>query len=90
MAFVYDPYNKFENYVNSTSVVWQIPETKHWMNYLKKLLEEYNSETNSIVSKKILNNFSEEVKNFKQVCPVEMLDKLKNPINLREEKQQVI
>jgi len=70
--------------------VWQIPETKHWMNYLKKLLEEYNSETNSIVSKKILNNFSEEVKNFKQVCPVEMLDKLKNPINLREEKQQVI
>jgi glutamate synthase (NADPH/NADH) large chain len=70
--------------------MWQIPETKHWMNYLKKLLQEYNFETNSIVSKKILDNFSEEVKNFKQVCPVEMLDKLKNPINLRQEKQQAI
>jgi glutamate synthase (NADPH/NADH) large chain len=84
MAFVYDPYNKFENYVNSTSVMWQIPETKHWMNYLKKLLQEYNSETNSIVSKKILNDFSNEIKNFKQICPIEMLDKLENPISLKK------
>jgi glutamate synthase (NADPH/NADH) large chain len=84
MAFVYDSYNKFENYVNSTSVMWQIPETKHWMNYLKKLLQEYNSETNSIVSKKILNDFSNEIKNFKQICPIEMLDKLENPISLKK------
>ena len=84
MAFVYDPYNKFENYVNSTSVMWQIPETKHWTNYLKKLLQEYNSETNSIVSKKILNDFSNEIKNFKQICPIEMLDKLENPISLKK------
>jgi glutamate synthase (NADPH/NADH) large chain len=84
MAFVYDPYNKFENYVNSTSVMWQVPETKYWMDYLKKLLQEYNSETNSIVSKKILNDFSNEIKNFKQICPIEMLDKLENPINLKK------
>ena len=25
----------------------------------------------------------EELKNFKQVCPVEMLDKLENPISLK-------
>jgi len=84
MAFVYDPYNKFENYVNSTSVMWLIPETKYWTNYLKKLLQEYNSETNSIVSKKILNDFSNEIKNFKQICPIEMLDKLENPISLKK------
>ena len=84
MAFVYDPYNKFENYVNSTSVIWQIPETKYWMDYLKKLLQEYNTETNSIVSKKILNDFSNEIKNFKQICPIEMLDKLENPISLKK------
>ena len=84
MAFVYDPYNKFENYVNSTSVIWQIPETKYWIDYLKKLLQEYNSETNSIVSKKILNDFSNEIKNFKQICPIEMLDKLENPISLKK------
>ena len=84
MAFVYDPYNKFENYVNSTSVIWQIPETKYWIDYLKKLLQEYNFETNSIVSKKILNDFSNEIKNFKQICPIEMLDKLENPISLKK------
>jgi len=54
------------------------------MNYLKKLLQEYNSETNSIVSKKILNDFSNEIKNFKQICPMEMLDKLENPISLKK------
>jgi glutamate synthase (NADPH/NADH) large chain len=84
IAFVYDPYNKFENYVNSTSVIWQIPETKYWIDYLKKLLQEYNSETNSIVSKKILNDFSNEIKNFKQICPIEMLDKLENLISLKK------
>ncbi len=84
MAFVYDPYNKFENYVNSTSVIWQIPEIKYWTDYLKELLREYNFETNSIVSKKILNNFSNEIKNFKQICPIEMLDKLENPISLKK------
>ena len=34
-------------------------------------------------AKKILDNFKVELKNFKQVCPIEMLDKLDNPINLR-------
>ena len=32
---------------------------------------------------KILENFKVELKNFKQVCPIEMLDKLDNPITLR-------
>ena len=84
MAYVYDPNNKFDIYVNSTSVIWQIPETKYWMDYLKKLLQEYNTETNSIVSKKILNDFSNEIKNFKQICPIEMLDKLENLISLKK------
>ena len=33
--------------------------------------------------KKILENFEVELKNFKQICPIEMLDKLDNPISLR-------
>jgi glutamate synthase (NADPH/NADH) large chain len=36
------------------------------------------------VSKKILNDFLNEIKNFKQICPIEMLDKLENPINLKK------
>ena len=30
----------------------------------------------------ILDNFDLELENFKQVCPIEMLDKLDNPISL--------
>ena len=84
MAFVYDPENIFENYVNSASVVWQKPETKYWKERLKVVLEEYNLETQSEISKQILQNFSDEVANFKQVCPIEMLNKLQNPITLKK------
>ncbi len=37
-----------------------------------------------LYTKKILNNFSNEIKNFKQICPIEMLDKLENPISLKK------
>ena len=83
MAFVYDPENVFENYANPTSIIWQKPETKYWIDKLKKLLKEYLLETESETSKVILDSFSKEVKNFKQVCPIEMLDKLENPISLK-------
>ena len=32
--------------------------------------------------KSLILNFEDEIKNFVQVCPKEMLDKLKNPITL--------
>jgi hypothetical protein len=37
-------------------------------------------------AKKILDNFEGEIKNFYQVCPKEMLDKLDNPITLKSVK----
>jgi glutamate synthase (NADPH/NADH) large chain len=82
MAFVYDSIDEFANYVNPNSVVWQIPETDYWKNYLKNLINEYFEETQSKIAQKILKSFDNEVKNFKQVCPKEMLDKLLNPITL--------
>ena len=82
MAFVYDPNQEFENYVNSNSVIWQIPETDYWKNYLKNLINEHFKETQSKIAFKILENYKNEVKKFKQVCPKEMLDKLLNPISL--------
>ena len=83
MAFIYDPENIFENYANPTSIIWQKPETEYWIEKLKKLLQEYTEETESKVSKNILENFSIEIGNFKQVCPIEMLDKIENPISLK-------
>ena len=55
MAFIYDPTNEFENYVNAASVVWQKPETNYWKNYLKSLIQEHFKETNSQIAEKILN-----------------------------------
>ena len=84
MAFVYDPQNEFENYVNFSSVVWQIPETDYWKNYLKNLLNEHFKETQSKIAEKILKNFTSDVKKFKQICPKEMLDKLTKPLSSKE------
>ena len=39
MAFIYDPENIFESYANPTSIIWQKPETKFWIEKLKKLLK---------------------------------------------------
>ena len=82
MAFIYDPNKKFENYVNPQSVIWQNVETDYWKKYLQDLIIEFNKETNSQISKKIIENYQTELKNFVQVCPVEMLDKLEHPISL--------
>ena len=40
----------------------------------------FYNETSSNLSKKIIDNFDNEIKNFFQVCPKEMINKLKNPI----------
>jgi len=83
IAFIYDPNHEFENYVNQNSVIWQTPETSYWKNYLKKLINEHFKETQSKIASKILENYNNEVKNFKQVCPKEMLNKLSNPLSLK-------
>ena len=81
MAFIYDPENQFDKKVNPESVVWQTLETKFWIEHLRKLIQEHAIETNSTISKKIVENYENEINNFVQVCPKEMLDKLENPIS---------
>ena len=83
MAFVYDKKNEFENFVNPVSVIWQLVETDFWKNFLRENIKEFELKTKSKKAKDILENFNEELKNFKQVCPIEMLDKLDHPISLK-------
>ena len=83
MAFIYDKSKNFEKKVNDETVIWQKVETEYWIGILKNLVLEHSLETDSILSKKIIDNFEKEVGNFVQVCPKEMLDKLKNPITLK-------
>ena len=83
MAFIYDQSKNFEKKINQDSVIYQYIETEYWINYLKSLINEHYQETNSQISKKILDDFNNEIKNFIQVCPKEMLDKLENPVTLK-------
>lgn len=81
MAFVYDPENSFENYVNPSSVIWQRIETDYWNDFLLNLIKLHEKETQSVYSKKIIQQWSNEKSNFYQVCPKEMLNKLKQPLS---------
>jgi len=89
MSFVYDVENNFENFVNPTSIIWQDVETSYWKNFLQNNLKDFLKETGSQIAKKVLDNYEEEILNFKQICPIEMLDKLDNPITLKNKAEKV-
>ena len=80
---------EFEKKVNPDSVVWQNIETDYWSAFLKKLVLEHSEETGSNLSKQIADNFENELKNFVQVCPKEMVDKLNHPISTKTKIQKV-
>ena len=47
------------------------------------MIVQHYEETNSSLAKRILNDFELEKNNFKQICPIEMLDKLEQPITTK-------
>ena len=51
---------------------------------------EHSNETESSLSKKIIDDFENELKNFVQVCPKEMLDKLQNPISTKQKYKKLV
>ena len=83
MAFIYDEKNEFEKFVNPASIIWQPVETEYWKKFLKDSIKEFKAITFSQKADRILKDFEVQLKNFKQVCPIEMLDKLDNPISLK-------
>ena len=54
------------------------------------LVKEHFNETNSLLAKKIFENFNAEMLNFLQICPKEMINKLENPISLKSPIKEVI
>ena len=81
MAFIYDYNNNLEKKINPETVIWQKIETDYWKNNLKNLIYKHFTETKSKISGNLYNNFDNEINNFVQICPKEMLDKLENPIS---------
>ena len=80
---------QFEKKVNQESVIWQNVETDYWKKFLKNLLIEHFNETGSDLSKKLIENYNEEINNFIQVCPKEMVEKLENVISLKSKIKEV-
>jgi glutamate synthase (NADPH/NADH) large chain len=48
MAFVYDEQDKFENFANPSSIIWQEVETDFWKSFLKEKLNEFFNSTSKL------------------------------------------
>jgi len=88
MAYVYDPKDMFGQYVNMESLVLASVTTPHWEAQLKGLLEQHLVETGSPKVKEILHRWDEELANFVQICPQEMVSRLKHPL-VQESEQKL-
>ena len=81
MAFVYDPKNEFAVKVNPDSVEWNRLASRFWNDLLVDLIEEHAAETGSRHAKRILQQWDVESAHFWQICPKEMLSRLKHPLS---------
>ena len=70
-------------------MIWQKIETDFWKDILKQFIKEHYKQTNSKTSAFIIENFKDEVNRFIQVCPKEMLNKIKNPITYKSTIKEV-
>jgi glutamate synthase (NADPH/NADH) large chain len=85
MAFVYDPEAEFKIRANPDSVIWQRVEAAFWNALLVSLIEEHAAETGSRHARRILAQWDVERHMFWQVCPKEMVNRLKQPLSDRKE-----
>src|SRR5262245_34995930 len=82
MAFVYDPNNEFDHHLNPDSVADPIRlSSQYWEQLLLSLIEEHAAETGSRHAKRILQQWEVERDRFWQVCPKEMVSRLKHPLS---------
>ena len=81
MAFVYDPNNELATHINPDSVADPIRVSSHyWEQLLLSLIEEHAAETGSRHAKRILQQWDVERDRFWQICPNEMVPRLKHPL----------
>ncbi|NWH08141.1 MAG: glutamate synthase large subunit [Alphaproteobacteria bacterium] len=88
MAFVYDSDGTFEQRVNPDSVIWQRLSSRYWDDVVTALIEEHITETQSAYARRLLSNWDREWKRFWQVCPKEMVGRLKHPLTDEEAEQR--
>ncbi|SEK80646.1 glutamate synthase (NADPH) large subunit [Roseovarius azorensis] len=80
MAYVHDPEGRAPTLVNGETLVRCAVTEPHWEAELKGLIERHLAETGSRKAQDILQYWDRELRNFIQLCPREMLDKLEHPL----------
>jgi glutamate synthase (NADPH/NADH) large chain len=80
MAYLYDPEGKTAPMMNMETLVTCPVSVAHWQEELKALITRHVAETNSVKAADILQHWDEELHNFVQVCPKEMLVHLPEPL----------
>ncbi len=80
MAYLYDPEELSVGLINMETLVLVPVAEGHYMTQLEDLLERHLEETGSQLTAGLLQHWSDERRNFIQVCPKEMLDNLEVPL----------
>ncbi|MFZ7091898.1 glutamate synthase large subunit [Primorskyibacter sp. 2E233] len=82
MAYLYDPDGMAPALMNKEGLVTCPVTTPEWEAELKGLIERHAAETGSRKAADILQHWDSEKPNFLQVCPTEMLNKIKFPLGI--------
>ena len=85
MAFVYDEADRFDLLLNGDTVVAQRLGSAHWESVLKSLIDEHVKRTGSPRAKHMLAHWKQARGRFWQICPKEMLPRLKQPLTDADE-----
>ena len=76
---------RFDDMVNRETLVTAPVTVNHWVNQLEELIEDHLAETRSVKAAEILRRWDEELANFVQVCPKEMLAHLPAPLSAEDD-----
>ena len=82
MAYLYDPEGTTDLMMNMETLVTCRVTVDHWEKELRNLIQRHADETGSIKATDILRHWQQEVENFVQVCPKEMLVHLPEPLTV--------
>ncbi|WP_172298040.1 glutamate synthase large subunit [Pseudoruegeria sp. HB172150] len=84
MAYIYDPDGKAQDFMNMETLVTCPVTVDHWEEELLNLIGRHAAETMSVKARDILQHWDAEQAHFLQVCPREMLNKLKHPLGIED------
>jgi glutamate synthase (NADPH/NADH) large chain len=81
MAFLYDPEEESLKDFNTETLHITRLQSGHWSDKLLEMIQQHARETNSALAKRLVNDWSMEIRNFWHVVPHEILNTLDNPVS---------